>query len=169
MAQYDVPIAVRGGFSSLSDAMAHRRVIQRLEDAVQTAASVAEDLRGEDKAELGATPTDLYTDLAPGLGHVIVLSQPEGQPLMGAELHYRPESGEVQTLSLDLGEAKIDQVGHTFKLQEDGATTFFQKDERRGVYTIMDPDQEVPALFQGADPQKLTAGTIQLGAPILIF
>jgi len=168
MAQYDISIARNGGFSSLADAKAHRTIVGKLQQQVDLSRSVASDLREADRVEVGKTGSELYQDLAPGKGHVIMLSQPEGQPLMGAELRYN-DDGSTRSLALDLGESKLTQQGGTYKLEEQGATTFFRLDEQRGVFSVMDAEAEVPRIFGQADPNKLVAGTIQLGQPILLF
>ena len=169
MASYDIPVARQGGFSSLADAKAHRSVIGKLQRNVELSQSTAADLREADKVEVGKSGSDLYADLAPGEGHVVMLSQPEGQPLMGAELNYNPADGTTRSLIVDMGDSKLTQQGSTYKLEEQGATTYFRLDDKRGVYTVMDADSEVPRIFGDADPLKLTAGTIQLGQPIIIF
>lgn len=169
MAQYDIPISRQGGFGSLKDAKAHRAVIGKLQENVELSKSVAADLKEADKVDIGKVSSDLYEDLAPGEGHVIMLSQPEGAPLMGAELTYNPQDGATRRLELDLGDSSLVQQGSTYKLKEGEVTTYFKLDEQRGVYTVMDADSEVPRIFGEADPNKLTAGTIQLGAPLLIF
>jgi hypothetical protein len=168
MAQYDIPLT-RPGFGALSEAMAHRQVVGKLIARKELAAQVAQDWSEADKDKVESSGGELYKDLAPGKGHVIMLSQPEGRPLMGAELTYDVKTHATKTLNIDMGEAKLSQVGETYKLEEDGATTFFRVDDLRGVLTVMDADSEVPRIFGKADPAKLTAGTLQLGQPILIF
>jgi len=168
MAQYDISIARQGGFSSLADAKAHRSLIGKLQSQVELAREVANDLRSEDQVDIGKVGSELYQDLAPGKGHVIMLSQPEGQPLLGAELHYQ-EDGTTRSLVVDMEEAKLTQQGSTFKLEENEVTTYFRLDEQRGVFSVLDAEAEVPRIFGDADPAKLTAGTLQLGQPILLF
>lgn len=169
MASYDVAIARRGGFTSLAEAKAHHSVIGKLSEQITLANSVAKDCREVDVVEIDQTSSKLYKDLAPGKGHVIMLSQPEGAPLLGAELNYNPDNGETRSLIVDMGQSKLTQQGSTFKLEENGVTTYFRRDMSRGVFTIMDGEKDVPRIFGDADPQKLTAGTIQLNQPILMF
>lgn len=169
MASYDVAIARSGGFKSLAEAKAHHTVIGKLNDQVKLANSVAKDCRENDLVEINTTTSKLYKDLAAGQGHVIMLSQPEGQPLFGAELTYNPADGATRSLVVDMSESKLTQQGSSYKLEENGVTTYFRKDEQRGVFTIMDGEADVPRIFGDADPQKLTAGTIQLNQPILMF
>jgi hypothetical protein len=169
MASYDVAIARTGGFTSLAEAKAHRSVIGKLSQQVDLAKSVANDCREVDQVDVGKTGTELYKDLAAGKGHVIMLSQPEGSPLLGAELNYNPADGTTRSLVVDMGDSKLTQQGSSFKLEENGVTTYFRKDEQRGVFTIMDGEADVPRIFGDADPAKLTAGTIQLNQPILMF
>ena len=169
MASFDVAIARTGGFTSLAEAKAHRSVVGKLSQQVELARSVANDCRESDQVDVGKVGTDLYKDLAAGKGHVIMLSQPEGSPLLGAELTYNPADGTTRSLVVDMGESKLSQQGSTFKLEENGITTYFRQDEQRGVFTIMDGEKDVPRIFGDADPQKLTAGTVQLNQPILMF
>ncbi len=168
MASYDVAIA-RTGFTSLSEAMAHRNVIGKLNQQVDLAQSVASDCREIDQVDVGKVSSELYKDLAAGKGHVIMLSQPEGAPVYGAELNYNPADGTTRSLVVEMGDNKLTQQGSTYKLEENGITTYFRKDEQRGVFTIMDGEADVPRIFGKADAAKLTAGTIQLNQPILMF
>lgn len=169
MSQFQVAITRNGGFTSLAEAKAHRSVIGKLSSQVELAKSAASDCREVDKVEVASTGSELYKDLAAGEGHVVMLSQPQGAPLMGAELTYNPADGKTRSLIVDMGDSKLTQQGSTFKLEENGVTTYFQQDEQRGVFTIFDADAEVPRIFGDADPQKLIAGTIQIDTPILIF
>ena len=170
MAQFDIPISMPGGFQSLADAKAHRSVIAKLQHSLDIAQELSADLRSIDKADLGpATPSELYKDLAPGKGHVIMLTQPENAPLMGAELRYDVESQETRSLVLDFSGSKLTQVGTTYKLEEPSATTYFRLNSQQGVFTVLDADQEVPRLFEGADPKKLVGDTLQTSKPLVIF
>lgn len=169
MSQFQIPISMAGGFSALADAKAHHNVIGKLKESVDLAASTSADLRQADKVDVGKVSSDLYQDLAPGQGHVVMLSQPEGRPLQGAELNYNPADGAVRSMIIDLGDSKLSQAGHTYKLEDHGVTTYFQQDEKRGVFTVLDADSEVPRIFAGADPRKLMGGTIQIEQPFIIF
>lgn len=169
MASYDLPISMPGGFKSMADAKAHRSVVGKLQKSIELAKSTAGDLREADKVDVQSATSELYQDLAPGKGKVIMLSQPEGGPLMGAELDYNPTDGSTRRLEMDLGDSKLVQQGSTFKLQEGEVTTYFKMDEKRQVLTVMDADSEVPRIFGDADPNHLIGGTIQLPQPILIF
>ena len=168
-AQYDISIARQGGFGSLAEAKAHRSVIGKLQSNVELSKSVASDWREADKVEVGKAESKPYSDLAAGLGHVVMLVEAEGKPLMGAELTYNPADGSTRSLVVDQGDSKLTQQGLTYKLEEQGATTYFRLDEQRGVFTVMDAEAEVPRIFGDIEPAKLTAGTLQLGQPILIF
>ena len=168
MAQYDIPIA-RQGFSSLSDAKAHYSVVGKLQQKIELATSAADECREADKVEVGKGGAELYKDLAAGQGHVIMLSQPEGSLLRGAELSYNPADGSTKSLILDMGDSKLTQQGSTFKLEEEGVTTYFKMDDGRGVLTVLDAESEVPRIFGDADPNKLVAGTIQIGQPMILF
>lgn len=169
MAQYDISVQSKGGFPSAVAAKAHRQVVGKLAERMELAKSVASDCQEVDKAEVGNPGSELYRDLAAGQGHVIMLSQPEGGPLMSAELNYNPQDGNLRRLEVDMGDYKLTQQGSTFKLQEGEVTTYFRLDEKRGVITVQDPDSETPRIFGGVDPQLLCGNTLQLGQPILIF
>ena len=169
MASYDVAITRRGGFSSLTESRAHHLVVGKLSQQVELARSVANDCREIDRAEIGTIGSDLYKDLAAGKGRVIMLSQPEGSPLFGAELTYNPADDSIQNLVVQMGENKLTQKDSTYKLEEKGITTFFRHDEARGVFTIMDGETEIPRIFGGVDPRLLTADTPQPGQPIPMF
>ena len=166
---YDISISRRGGFGSLQEAMAHRKVVGRLTELVEQSTTVAQQLRQADVVEVGQTGSDLNRDLAPGQGQVVMMSESEGQPLYGAELSYNPADGSTRNLTLELPGSKLTQLGSTYKLEEGGVTTYFKHDANRGVLSVMDAEADVPRIFGGADPQKLTAGTLQLGQPLLIF
>lgn len=169
MASYDIAIQRNGGFSSLKEAKAHRAVIGKLTNQVELAKSVAADCREIDKADIGKTGSDLYKDLAPELGKVVLLSQPENSPLLGAELSYNPADGATKFLVVDMDSSKLTQSGSSYKLEENGVTTYFRQDTQRGVFTIMDSESEVPRIFGDADPQKLIGGTIQTNQPFILF
>lgn len=169
MSSYDLPISMPGGFKSMADAKAHRNVVGKLQKSVELARATAADLRAADKVDVQSATSELYQDLAPGKGKVIMLSQPDGGPLMGAELDYNPADDSTRRLEMDLGDSKLVQQGSTFKLQEGEVTTYFKLDDKRQVITVMDADADVPRIFGGVDPQNLTGKTLQLPQPILIF
>lgn len=169
MAQYDIPLLRQGGFGSLAEAKAHRSVVTRLTEQIDLARSVADDWREADRVDVGTVGSELYKDLAPGKGHVIMLTQPEGAPLMGAELHYDPETGVTRRLVVDQGDVRLTQQGSAYKLEEHGVTTYFRLDPERQVLTVWDAESEVPRIFGGADPVKLTGGALQLSKPIVLF
>jgi hypothetical protein len=173
MGQYDIPLSMSGGFQSLADAKAHRNVMSKLLDNRNLATETADDMREIDAVELGSTPSDLYKDLAAGKGHVIILSQPEGRPVLGAELNYNPADGSTKSMVMDFGDSKLTQYGSTYKLDEgegkEQVTTYFKFDDNRGVVSVLDPDAEVPRIFGEADPDKLTKGVLQPGVPTIII
>lgn len=161
---YDVSISRRGGFNNLAEARAHRNVVGKLTELLDTAKSTAEQLKGADLVDIASTGSDFNKDLAAGKGHVVMLT--EGA---GAELTYNPTDGSVRSLVLELPGQKFTQMGSSYKLEEGGITTYCQVDQQRGVLSIMDAEQDVPRIFGDVKPQQLTAGTFQLGKPILIF
>ena len=173
MGQFDIPLSMAGGFSSLADAKAHRNVTSKLLQHRDLAAETAEDMRSIDAVEIGSTPSDLYKDLAPGQGKVIILSQPEGQPLLGAELDYNPADGSTRNMVMDFGDSKLTQFGGTYRLDEgqgqEKVTTYFKFDQNRNVVSVLDPESDVPRVFGDADPHKLTKGVIQPGVPNIII
>lgn len=173
MGQFDIPLSMAGGFTSLADAKAHRNITQKFIQNRDLAAETASDMREIDEVEIGSTPSDLYKDLAAGKGKVIFLSQPEGSPVLGAELDYNPTDNSTKSLVMDLGDHKLTQYGNTYRLDEgegkETVTTYFKFDERRGVVSVLDPNNDVPRVFGDADPNKLTKGVIQPGAPTIII
>ena len=165
---FDIP--VRQNFTSHVEARAHRQVVGTLTRQMEIAQQTASDLREADKVEVGRVESELYKDLASGAGHVIMLSQPEDQPLAAAELRFDPNSGSVRSLQIDYGNgSKLEQQGSTYKYEQNGMVTYFKHDAARGVLNVMDGEADVPRIFGDADPNKLTAGTIQTNTPIFMF
>lgn len=173
MGQFDIPLSVAGGFSSLADAKAHRNITQKLIQNRDLAAETASEMRALDEVEIGSTASELGKDLAAGKGKVIILNQTEGKPLVGAELSYNPADNSTKNLILDLDDHQLTQYGSTYRLDEgqgeDGVTTYFKFDERRGVVSVLDPDSDVPRIFGDANPDNLTKGVIQPGVPTIII
>lgn len=173
MGQFDIPLSMPGGFKSLADAKAHRNVVSKLTENRDLAVETAGDMREIDEVDISSTPSDLYKDLAAGKGHVILLSQPEGSPLLGAELNYNPADESTRQLVMDLDSSKLTQVGSTFKIEEGAGpaktTTYFKFDDKRGVVSVLDTEHDVPAIFGEANPQTIIGGTLQGGIPILVF
>lgn len=161
---YDVAISRTGGFKNLTEASAHRKVVGKLTELVSQATTVADQLRGADQVDIASTGSELNKDLAAGKGHVVMLSENAG-----AELNYNPTDNSTRSLTLELPGQKLTQMGGSYKLEEGGITTYFKLDDKRGVLSIMDAEQDVPRIFGEVDPKQLTAGTFQLGQPILIF
>lgn len=175
MGQYNIALSMPGGFQSIADAKAHRNVISKLQQYRDLANETAEDMRGIDRAEIGATPSDLYTDLAAGKGHVIILSQPEGKPVLGAELSYNVNDNSTTNLVMDFGDSKLSHYGSTYRLEEgegkEKVTTYFRFNEsdKTPNVAIYDPESDKPRIFGEADPDKLTRGVIQRGTPDFII
>lgn len=136
MTRTEIPLTRPGGFPSLEEAKAHRSLVAKLMGQIELARSVADDWREADKVEVGSVGSELYRDLAPGQGHVVMLTQPEGAPLMGAELRYDPADGSVQSLVIDQAERVLSFDGSSYTLVEGGVTTRFSLDEARGVLTV---------------------------------
>lgn len=161
---FDLRIDRSNGFANLSEAMGHRRVVGKLMEKVELAQSTAAQLVQADDVQLSGNQ-----DLAPGKGHVILLSKtPDGQDY-GAELKYNPKDGNVSTFELQMPGSKLTQLGSSFKLEEGGVTTYFRPDNNRGVLAVMDSQAEIPRIFGDADPNKLTGGALQSGQGILMF
>lgn len=166
---FDIAVNRPSGYGSLQEAMAHRKVVGKLMEKVEQSNAVSQQLRDVDVVEVAQTEPELNRDLAAGKGHVIMLSESDEQPLYGAELSYNPADGSTRSLTLELPDSKLSLLGTSYKLEEGGVTTYFRHDPSRGVLSVMDPEADVPRIFNGADPLKLTAGTIQSGQGFLIF
>jgi hypothetical protein len=162
-----------GGFKDLRTAVAHGRLLKKLNDSRALATEVAGKLRDNDVVEIASTPSELYKDLAAGKGHVIMLTQQEGKPIIGAELNYNPRDNSTTNLTLELENSKLTQTTSSYKLEEgkgkDKVTTYFKYDDKRGVVSVLDDEAEVPRIFEGADPKNLIGSTLQGGIPIIIF
>lgn len=164
-----IPAARTGGFNSLAEASAHRAVAGKLMGKIEQAKQAAEEMKGIDVADIGKIGTELNVDLAKDIGHVVVLSEnAKGEPT-GGEVFYNPADGKVRALTYEEPGSKLEMRGNSYKLTEGDVTTFFALNPERGVLAVLDGDAEVPRIFGGIDPQKLTAGTIQMGPAPLIW
>lgn len=166
---FDIAVKRPNGYGSLQEAMAHRKVVGKLMGKIEESAQVAEQLKAADVVDVSSSDSELNRDLAPGKGHVIMLNEGVNESVYGAELKYNVNDGSTRSLTLELADSKLNQVGTSFKLEENGVTTYFRHDPVRGVLSIMDGKTDVPQIFGGADPNKLTAGTIQSGQGFLVF
>ena len=170
---YTLPIKMRG-FPSMKAAKAHRKVVGKLLGLRQGAENVSQDLMGIDKAVVEAETSEPFKDLADGLGKVIALTESESQGLEGYQLDYDPKSGQVSHLEADLHNGKLTQNGGTFRWESrddsNPSTTLFSFDDQRGLITIEDPDNQVPAIFEGTNPDEITRDSklILTSSPLLI-
>lgn len=171
--RYSIPINMRG-FTSLSAAKAHRQVVGKLTGLRDSAAEVAQDLMGIDKVEVEAETSEPFKDLAAGKGKVIALAESESQGLEGFELDYEPETGRVRRFEADLHNGNLTQNGGTYrwetKDEANPSTTLFSFDDKRGIITVEDPNNAIPAIFEGANPDEITKNSklILTSSPILI-
>ena len=166
---YDIAVKRPNGYGSLQEAMAHRKVVGKLMEKIDQSSQVAEQLKAADVVDVSSGESELNRDLAPGKGHVIMLNESEGQPMYGAELKYNEKDGSIRSLSLELPDSKLNQVGTSFKLEENGVTTYFRHDAARGVLSVMDGKADVPQIFGGTDPAKLMGTTFQSNQGFIIF
>src|SRR5690606_33216490 len=125
------------------------------------AEETSKDLMQADVAEIGSTPSNEWTDLAPGLGHVIMVGDNEDGSVRGVELSYNPENGQVRNFVAEVPEGKLTQgpsspgsnLSPTFKWEADtnndgkAETTYFKFDDNRGVISILDLDNDTPAIL----------------------
>ncbi|MFA5507308.1 MAG: hypothetical protein WC314_04645 [Vulcanimicrobiota bacterium] len=185
MSQINIPISMPGGFKSMEAAKAHRQVVAKAQGLRSQAAEASNDLKAADRAEIGSTPSDEWTDLAAGIGHVIMLGDNEDGTVRGLELSYNPENGQVRQFIADVPEGKLTQgpetadsaLSPTYKWEEknpDGQTnvTYFKFDDNRNVLAILDPKSDNPSVIAGGNPKvinELARNTIQGGIPIFEF
>ena len=171
--RYSIPIKMKG-FSSLSAAKAHRKVVGKLTGLREAAADVSQDLMSIDKVEVEAESSEPFKDLAAGKGKVIALAESESQGLEGFELDYDPASGRVRRFEADLHNGNLTQNGGTFrwetKDETNPSTTLFSFDDKRGIITVEDPNNQIPAIFEGTNPDEITKDSklILTTSPLLI-
>lgn len=185
MSQVSIPISMPGGFKSMEAAKAHREVVAKAQGLRNQANEAANDLKSVDRADIDTTPSDEWTDLAPGIGHVIMVGDNEDGSVRGLELKYNPENGLVRGLVADVPEGKLTQgpesadspISPTYKWEEKGPngqshTTYFKFDDRRNVLAILDPQSDNPQVIANGNPKvinELAGKTLQGGIPILQF
>ena len=185
MSQINIPISMPGGFKSMEAAKAHRQVVAKAQGLRAQASEASNDLKQVDRAEIGSTPSDEWTDLAAGMGHVIMIGDNEDGSVRGLELSYDPQSGRVREFVADVPEGKLTQgpevpdstMSPTYKWEENGAdgqvnVTYFKFDDNRNVLSILDPKSDNPKVIAGGNPKvinELAQKTIQGGIPIFEF
>lgn len=180
MGQFQIPLSMPGGFKNLQAAKKHREIVSTAQSLRAQASETAQDLQSVDKAEVSSTPSDQWTDLADGLGHVIMVGDNDDGSVRGIELNYSPETGQVQRLQVDIPSGVLTQTGDqsgdlspTYKWEtktEDGEiadTLQFRFDDARQTLSITDPDNNVPAIFGDVNPKELTGGLWQQPVPII--
>lgn len=168
MNQFTLPVSMKGGYSSLQDAKAHRNVVGKLQQAVQTFETVSKDLQAQDRVDFDATAPDAGVDLSPKAGQVIMLGHEVNGHPVDAEINFNPQNGEVRSGRLDFEGGSITRAGSTYKLQEGDVSTYFVYNPR-GTFNVADLDAETPRIFAGAKPENLTKGTFQLNEPMILF
>lgn len=181
MGQFQIPLSMPGGFKNLEAAKKHREIVGKALALREQAAEAATDLKSVDRADIGSTPSDEWTDLADGAGHVIMVGDNEDGSVRGLELTYDTESGDVRRLEADVPEGKLTQTGDqsgnlsaTYKWEEKNEqgeivqVTQFRFDEARNTLSVTDPNNEVPAIFGSVDPKELVGGIFQQPVPILV-
>lgn len=182
MGQVDIPISMPGGFKSLGAAKAHREITSKVQSLREQATTTAEDMMGQDIADISSTPSKEWTDLAPGLGHVIMVGTDQDGNSRGVEVNYDPSTKQVRHFVAEVPGGRLTQgpasVGEsrfspTFKWEEGegdkATTTYFKFDDQRGVISILDLDNDTPAILGDAKLPDLTGKTFQGGIPIITF
>ena len=187
MSQVSIPISMRGGFKSMEAAKAHREVVAKAQGLRNQANEAAVELKSVDRADIDSTPSDEWTGLAAGIGHVIMVGDNEDGSVRGLELKYNPENGLVRSFSAEVPEGKLSQgpetadssTSPTYKWEEKGENgqnqvTYFKFDDRRNVLAILDPDprNENPKVIADGNSKitnELAQGTLQGGIPIIQF
>ena len=180
MGQFQIPLSMPGGFKNLEAAKKHREIISTASSLRAQATETAEDLKSVDKADISSTPSDAWTDLADGLGHVIMVGDNDDGSVRGLELNYSPDTGEVQSLQVDIPRGTLTQTGDqngslsaAFKWEtknEQGEVEDvlqFRFDDDRQTLSVMDPGGDVPAIFGDVDPNSLTGGLLQETVPLI--
>ncbi|MCA9775909.1 MAG: hypothetical protein KC800_04300 [Candidatus Eremiobacteraeota bacterium] len=180
MSQVNIPIKLQGGFKNVEAAMAHRQVVNKATELRSQANEAANDLKSVDRADIGAVSSDEWTDLADGMGHVIMIGDNEDGSVRGMELSYDPQSGRTREFVAYVPQGKLTQgpeiqdsnLSPTYKWEEKGDTTYFKFDDNRNVLSILDPKSDNPKIIAGGNPNivnELARGTIQGGIPIFEF
>lgn len=168
MNQFTLPVSMKGGYASLQDAKAHRAVVGKLQQAVQTFEAVTKDLQQQDLVDFASTAPEPGRDLSPKAGQVIVLEHEHNGHKIDAEVNFNPANGEVRSGRLEFEGGTLSRGGSTYKLEEGDVTTFFVFNPR-GTFNVADPESDTPRLFGTANPQNLTKGTLQLQEPMILF
>ena len=132
-----------------------------------------------DKADIGAVPSDPWTDLANDAGHVIMVGEDENGASTGLELKFNPQDGRVNSFTADTPQGKLSQgisssqdgISPTYKWEENvngqPQTTYFKFDDNAGVLAILDPNNQQPAILEGVDASSVEGGFIT--NPMQIF
>lgn len=177
--QIYIPLKKPGGFESLEAVKAHHEVVEKATSLRAKAEGTIEQLREQDRVDIGATGSDDWTDLASAKGHVIVVGgSDEGR--VGFELRFNPDNNRTSSFVADLPDGKLTQgadvggndgISPTFKWEEDvkgeHQTTYFKFDDKAGMLTILDPDHKNPAILKGVDPHLVEGGFVS--NPMTIF
>lgn len=177
--QVYIPINKPGGFDNLKSAQVHRKVVGKAQELREAAQETINDLRAEDKTDIGSVPSDPWTDLANDAGHVIMVGEDENGGTRGVELKFNPDSGRVNSFVADTPEGKLSQgidssedgISPTYKWEENvngqNQTTYFKFDDNAGVLAILDPNNQQPSILEGVEPSQVEGGFIT--NPLKIF
>lgn len=177
--QVYIPINKPGGFESLRAARVHHDVVDKAQDLRAKASGTIEQLRDQDRVDIGSTPSAPFQDLASARGHVIVLADSD-EGKAGFELRFNPDNGRTTSFVAELPNGKLTQgadtgssdgIGPTYKWEEkvngQQQTTYFKFDDKSGMLAILDPDNEQPAILQGVEPKQVEGGFVL--NPMTIF
>jgi hypothetical protein len=177
--QVYIPLSKPGGFKDLNAAKVHREVVAKAQELRDTADETIGDLKSADVADIGSTPSDEWTDLAAGKGHVIMVGDNDDGTVRGVELRYNPENGDVRSFTADVPQGKLTQgissseegISPTYKWEENKGgqveTTYFKFDDKAGVLAILDPNNQTPSILKGVNPKEIEGGFIM--NPLTIF
>lgn len=177
--QVYIPLSKPGGFENLAAARVHHDVVGKAQDLRAKAEGTIEQLREQDRVDIGSTPSDSFKDLASAKGHVIVLADSD-EGNAGFELRFNPDNGRTTSFVADLPQGKLTQgadtgaddgISPTYKWEEKVQgkvqTTYFKFDDKSGMLAILDPDNEQPAILKGVEPNQVEGGLVL--NPLTIF
>lgn len=109
-----------------------------------------------------------------------MVGQKEEGP-MGMELSFNPQTGRTHRFEVDDPAGKLTQssdtgqegISPTFKWEESvngkPETTYFKFDDNNGLLTLLDPNNENPAILGGVEAEKLEGGLVLNTLPIIQF
>ena len=188
MSQIDISLKMRGGFKNLGTAKAHREIVKKAIGLREGAIATADQMMKQDSVDLDSSAgvSSLENgDLDPAKGSVIMLGENEDGSVSGGALKFNPDTGEARYLEAETPEGKLTRSGAenadnnhspTFKWETgegaEASTTYFKFDDQRGVLSVLDDKNQIPAFFGdiGAkEVKELVGSTFQGGIPILLI